>query len=174
MQAAKRIGPGTKLRHLEVCEFYVWGAIQSKQLALGKVKGTLNCANFLTKHPKSGKEVKQALPGLGMYGARDGEDVLSSTERISVKVSTVTKQHAWKTPVPASVARIANRKDRAGSTALKTKGKCEPHQVVGDSQPDHRSASTGTRKSVKFIWRFSMSVQLHLHILVQTATVALM
>ena len=114
MQAAKRIGPGTKLRHLEVCEFYVWGAIQSKQLALGKVKGTLNCANFLTKHPKSGKEVKQALPGLGMYGARDGEDVLSSTERISVKVSTVTKQHAWKTPVPASVAWIANRKDRAG------------------------------------------------------------
>jgi hypothetical protein len=56
-----------------------------------------------------------------MYEARDGEDVLSSTERISVKVSTVTKQH-WKTPVPASVAWITNRKDRAGSTALKTKG----------------------------------------------------
>ena len=122
MQAAKRIGPGAKLRHLEVCEFYVQGAIQSKQLALGKVKGTLNCANFLTKHPKSGTEVKQALPGLGMCEAHDGEDVLSSTKRISVKVSTVTKQHAWKTPVPASVAWIDNRKDRAGSTAPKTKG----------------------------------------------------
>ena len=122
MQAAKRIGPGAKLKHLEVFEFYVQGAIQSKQLALGKVKGTLKCANFLTKHPKSGTEVKQVLPGLGMYEARDGEDVLSSTERISVKVSTVTKQHAWKTPVPASVAWITNRKDRAGSTALKTKG----------------------------------------------------
>ena len=60
-----------------------------------------------------------------MYEARDGEDVLSSTERISdisVKVSAVTKQHAWKTPVPASVAWIENRKDRAGSTAPKTKG----------------------------------------------------
>ena len=122
MQAAKRIGPGAKLRHLEVCEFYVQGAIQSKQLALGKVKGTLNCANFLTKHPKSGTEVKQALPGLGMCEAHDGEDVLSSTKRISVKVSTVTRQHAWKTPVPASVAWIDNRKDRAGSTAPKTKG----------------------------------------------------
>ena len=122
MQAAKRIGPGAKLRHLEVCEFYVQGAIQSKQLALGKVKGTLNCANFLTKHPKSGTEVKQALPGLGMCEAHDGEDVLSSTKRISVKVSTVTTQHAWKTPVPASVAWIENRKDRAGSTAPKTKG----------------------------------------------------
>ena len=38
MQASKRIGPGSKLRHLEVCEFYVQGALQSKQMALGKVK----------------------------------------------------------------------------------------------------------------------------------------
>lgn len=51
MQAAKRIGPGAKLRHLEVCEFYVQQAIQVKKLDLGKVKGTINCANFLTKHP---------------------------------------------------------------------------------------------------------------------------
>ena len=58
MQASKRIGPGSKLRHLEVCEFYVQGALQSKQIALGKVKGTVNCANFLTKHPKSGTEVR--------------------------------------------------------------------------------------------------------------------
>ena len=62
MQASKRIGPGSKLRHLEVCEFYVQGALQSKQIALGKVKGTVNCANFLTKHPKSGTEVRQAMP----------------------------------------------------------------------------------------------------------------
>ena len=76
MQASKRIGPGSKLRHLEVCEFYVQGALQSEQIALGKVKGTVNCANFLTKHPKSGTEVRQTMPGLGMYEARDGEDML--------------------------------------------------------------------------------------------------
>ena len=58
VQASKCIGPGAKLRHLEVCEFYVQGALQSKQI---KVKGTFNCANFLTKHPKSGTKVKQAL-----------------------------------------------------------------------------------------------------------------
>ena len=84
MQASKRIGPGSKLRHLEVCEFYVQGALQSKQIALGKVKGTVNCANFLTKHSKSGTEVRKAMPGLGMYEARDGEDVLSSSKKISV------------------------------------------------------------------------------------------
>ena len=58
VQASKRIGPGAKLRHLEVCEFYVQRAPKSKQI---KVKGTFNCANFLTKHPKSGTKVKQAL-----------------------------------------------------------------------------------------------------------------
>eukprot|EP00435_Cladocopium_sp_Y103_P029029 s3632_g7.t1 len=56
-----------------------------------------------------------------MYEARDGEDVLSSAERISVKVSTVTKPHAWKTPVPASVAWSANRKGGA-TQALGNKG----------------------------------------------------
>ena len=62
MQASKRIGPGSKLRHLEVCEFYVQGALHLKKLALGKIKGTYNPANFLTKHPKSGTEVQAALP----------------------------------------------------------------------------------------------------------------
>ena len=76
----------------------------------------MNCANFLTKHPKSGTEVRQAMPGLGMYEARDGEDVLSSSKKISVKVSTVTKQHAWKTPTPACVGWIKDQ-DRAGRTA---------------------------------------------------------
>ena len=32
--AAKRIGPGSKLRHLEVCEFYVQGAVQTGRLQL--------------------------------------------------------------------------------------------------------------------------------------------
>ena len=78
----------------------------SPSRALGKVKGTVNCANFLTKHPKIGTEVRQAMPGLGMYEARDGEDMLSSSKKIFVKVSTVTKQHAWKTPTPAYVGWI--------------------------------------------------------------------
>ena len=51
-----------------------------------------------------------------MYEARDGEDVLSSSKKISVKVSTVTKQHAWKTPTPACVGWIKDQ-DRAGRTA---------------------------------------------------------
>ena len=89
MQASKRIGPGTKLRHLEVCEFYVQGAIQAKLLPLAKVKGTVNCANFLTKHPKSGTEVRVALPSLGMYEEKEEGEMLSEAQRINVKVGKV-------------------------------------------------------------------------------------
>ena len=100
----KRIGPGAKLRHLEVCEFYVQGTLQAKLLSLGKAKGTVNCANFLTKHPKCGTEARQALPGLGMYELQKGEDILSTSKHINVKVSQITKEPTWKTPIPASVA----------------------------------------------------------------------
>ena len=121
MQASKRIGPGSKLRHLEVCEFYVQGALQSKQIALGKVKGTVNCANFLTKHPKSGTEVRQSLPGLGMFEPRTGDDVLTTSRHINVKVSQVKKPQPWKTPVPASLAWISNKNSdiRAGDSAVR-------------------------------------------------------
>ena len=62
---AKRIGPGSKLRHLEVCEFYIQGALQAKKICLGKCKGTYNPANFLTEHAISGTEVRgsPAFPG---------------------------------------------------------------------------------------------------------------
>ena len=104
IQASKRIGPGAKLCHLEVCEFYVQGMLQAKLLSLGKAKGTVNCANFLTKHPKCGTEARQALPGLGMYELQKGEDILSTSKHINVKVSQITKEPTWKTPIPASVA----------------------------------------------------------------------
>ena len=122
IQASKRIGPGAKLRHLEVCEFYVQGALQAKLLSLGKVKGTVNCANFLTKHPKSGTEVRQALPGLGMYEPPKGEDILSTSKHINVKVSQISKQPIWKTPVPASVAWTHKQAEGAGKAATVTHG----------------------------------------------------
>ena len=58
-----------------------------------------------------------------MYEARDGEGVLSANKRISVKVSTVTKRHAWKTPTPASVAWINNQREGASATQYRTDGK---------------------------------------------------
>ena len=79
--AAKRIRPGSKLRHLDAASsiVYVQGAVQAGKALLRKVKGPKNPANFLTKHPQSGEEVAQALPSLAtadpryIVGASAGE-----------------------------------------------------------------------------------------------------
>ena len=97
--AAKRIGPGTKLRHLDVSEFYVQGAVQAGKVLLRKVKGTENPANFLTKHPKTGNEVAQALPSLAMV---DPNQVAGNTasERHSVKLVRANPPSQWKPVLP--------------------------------------------------------------------------
>ena len=143
MQAAKRIGPGSKLRHLEVCEFYVHGALHAKKIGLAKVKGTINCANFLTKHPKSGVEVRQALPSLGMYEPAEEEDVPSQAKRINVKIGSVTQAHGWKAPKPhvyeccaGTTARNPSKVAIAGSTA---------------QAPSHTSAKVSTIKAAVFL-----------------------
>ena len=97
--AAKRIGPGTKLRHLDVSEFYVQGAVQAGKVLLRKVKGTEIPANYLTKHPKTGNEVAQALPSLAMV---DPSQVTGNTasERHSVKLVRANPPSQWKPVLP--------------------------------------------------------------------------
>ena len=113
--AARRIGPGPKLRHLEVCEFYVQGAIQAGKLSVGKAKGTWSPANFLTKHAKTGTEVQEAPPSLGMLESLD----ITQFQRINVKVSAVKRQ-PWKPGFPAKLedAGAGMTAQAAGPSAL--------------------------------------------------------
>ncbi|CAE7413014.1 RE1 [Symbiodinium sp. CCMP2592] len=97
--AAKRIGPGTKLRHLDVSEFYVQGAVQAGKALLRKVKGTENPANFLTKHAKTGNEVAQALPSLAMVDPTLVAGA-SAAERHSVKLVRENPPSQWKPVLP--------------------------------------------------------------------------
>ena len=101
--AAKRIGQGTKLRHLDVSEFYVQGAVQAGKALLRKVKGTENPANYLTKHPKTGNEVAQALPSLATV---DPNLVVGTAalERHAVKNGSrfYPSSLLWQSPVPQS------------------------------------------------------------------------
>lgn len=99
--AGKRIGPGTKLRHLDVCEFYVQGAVQAGKIQLRKVKGTQNPANFLTKHAKSGPEVDQALASIGMADARDISGAQPS-ESHAIKGVRANPPTQWKPMYPFS------------------------------------------------------------------------
>ena len=93
--ASKRIGPGSKLRHLDVADFYVQGAIQSGRLQMRKVKGTANPANFLTKHAKSGVEVVSAMPSLGMVDVRNVAGA-STAQKGTVKTIQVNPTSGWK------------------------------------------------------------------------------
>ena len=122
LSASKRVEPGSKLRHLEVCEFYVQGAIQEGYLSIGKCKGTWNPANFPTKHAKTGT----ALPSLGLV---EGLDL--DLERLHVKVSAV--KQAWKPGYPTQLhgvdagatahgAGAAAKDPRAGGSALRRSG----------------------------------------------------
>ena len=97
--AAKRIGPGTKLRHLDVCEFYVQGAVQAGKVQLRKVKGTENPGNYLTKHPKGGPEVQAALPSLGIVDLKMVPEAGSIKKEV-VKVVNPNPTSQWKAVRP--------------------------------------------------------------------------
>jgi hypothetical protein len=66
LQSSKKLGPGTKLRHLEVCHFFVEETQRAGLLEVRKTKGTVNPANWNTKHHSNPKALLDALPGFGM------------------------------------------------------------------------------------------------------------
>ncbi|CAE7235700.1 unnamed protein product [Symbiodinium sp. CCMP2592] len=50
LQTAKRLGAGSKMRHIELAAVYVQEVVHQKLVKVGKVSGELNPANCLTKH----------------------------------------------------------------------------------------------------------------------------
>ncbi|CAE7722011.1 unnamed protein product [Symbiodinium sp. CCMP2592] len=93
------------LRHLEVAEFFVQGALRAKLLELRKVKGTENPANFATKHAKTGPEVRQSLPSMGMV---DLDAVAGATEALAQKGTIKTIQASpWKMRPPTKLTSSA-------------------------------------------------------------------
>ena len=79
-----------------------------------KIKGTENPGNFLTKHPKSGGDVREALPSLGMAyiesvpGALEAQRYEVKLTSASTKNETTSKKlravHPWKPMMPARVS----------------------------------------------------------------------
>ena len=61
IMAAKRIGPGSKVRRLEVCEFYVQDAVQAGKVLLRKVKGAENPGNLKTRQNGQGSAGSPAI-----------------------------------------------------------------------------------------------------------------
>ncbi|CAE8683062.1 unnamed protein product [Polarella glacialis] len=88
---SRKLGPGNKLRHLEVCYFLVQEMVRRKLIKTYKCKGTANPANFLTKHAASPAAVQEALPALGMISLNEVSLQAALRDARLVKVSAFRK-----------------------------------------------------------------------------------
>ena len=92
---SRKLGPGSKLKHLEVCHFYIQVAQRMNLLTTKKVKGTSNPANWNTKHHTSPKEVTEAMPSLGMLSIHH-EAITSALEECKeIHVSAMSAGEGW-------------------------------------------------------------------------------
>ncbi|CAE8733719.1 unnamed protein product [Polarella glacialis] len=88
---SRKLGPGNKLRRLEVCYFLVQEMVRRKLIKTYKCKGTANPANFLTKHAASPAAVQEALPALGMISLNEVPLQAALRDARLVKVSAFRK-----------------------------------------------------------------------------------
>ena len=108
LQAAKRIGVG-KMRHISLAHLYIQELVKTKQVIIGKVKGVANPADCLTKHLKTGEEVRQACELTGMVQlSKAGMDEQVRRTALS-RVSTIAdeverKSNKWKPKIPARLS----------------------------------------------------------------------
>ena len=109
-QGLERLGVG-KIRHLETQHLFVQEAQRLKLMTLGKVKGTENPSNILTKHLKSGQEMRDALPGLDIVDLSEQglKQLLDDAKELKVsgvsatasgKTGAAKRPTPWKCPLP--------------------------------------------------------------------------
>jgi hypothetical protein len=102
---SRKLGPGNKLRHLEVCYFIVQEMMRRKLIKTYKCKGTANPANFLTKHAASPAAVQEALPALGIISLNEVSLQAALRDARLVKVSAFRRLIApWKPRRAAATA----------------------------------------------------------------------
>ena len=112
-QGLERLGVG-KIRHLDTQHLFVQEAQRLKLMTLGKVKGTENPSNILTKHLKSGQEMRDALPGLDIVDLSEQglKQLLDDAKELKVsgvsatasgKAGAASRHTPWKCPMPNKI-----------------------------------------------------------------------
>ena len=88
-----------KIRHLDTQRLFVQEAQRLKLMTLGKVKGTENPSNVLTKHLKSGQEVRDALPGLDVVDLSEHglKQLLDDARELKVSAVSATASKLYTT-----------------------------------------------------------------------------
>ena len=137
LQTAKRLGAGSKMRHIDVATLYVQELVHQKLLKVGKVAGTVNPANCLTKHLDP-RLKEQCIEELGMVdlSSSDLYPMLEAAEQIELVAALLAHRPAKKTPTPwkpnfavaADALQICIAQSVCGGT--KTKATNTPTQVT--------------------------------------------
>ena len=137
LQTAKRLGAGSKMRHIDVATLYVQVLVHQKLLKVGKVAGTVNPANCLTKHLDP-RLKEQCIEELGMVdlSSSDLYPMLEAAEQIELVAALLAHRPAKKTPTPwkpnfavaADALQICIAQSVCGGT--KTKATNTPTQVT--------------------------------------------
>ena len=101
LQTAKRLGAGSKMCHIDVATLYVQELVHQKLLKVGKVAGTVNPANFLTKHLDP-RLKEQCIEELGMVdlSSSDLYPMLEAAEQIELVAALLAHRPAKKTLTP--------------------------------------------------------------------------
>ena len=125
LQVSRKLGPGNKLRRLEVCEMFIQECVRRKYLVSVKCKGAQNPANFLTKHAPTPQSLQEALPSLGMLSVDSAflSEVLSAIKKVEVNTfsrkpcdathfsrkpceATVPRKNPWRPPTSSAITAV--------------------------------------------------------------------
>ena len=101
LQTAKRLGAGSKMRHIELAAFYVQELVYQQVVKVGKISGEINPANCLTKHLDATLK-EQCLADLGMVdmSCSDLRMLLQDAAQIELVASLVSKHAQKQKPTP--------------------------------------------------------------------------
>ena len=95
LQAAKKMGVG-KMRHIEIAHLVIQDLVKNKKVIIGKIEGTENPADILTKYLKTGDEMKRGTERVGLVDLTErGLD--NHVSKMSMKsVGAVANNKPWK------------------------------------------------------------------------------
>ena len=101
LQTAQRLGAASKTRLIDVATLYVQELAHQKLLQVGKVAGTVNPANCLTKHLDP-RLKEQCIEELGMVdlSSWDLYPMLEAAEQMELVAALLAHRPAKKTPTP--------------------------------------------------------------------------
>ena len=103
LQTAKRLGAGSRMRHIDVAALYVQELVYQKQLKVGKASGTPNPSNCFTKHWDA-KWKGEGFENLGMVdiSSSDWQPLIETAEQIELVAALLSERPkskantAWK------------------------------------------------------------------------------